>query len=72
MTTNQDKKTAQEAFIQHKANIDIKLETLKIASADHFDSDPDKIHWGDVALLNHIEKELDDIIWQIYNGNEHR
>ena len=38
MTNTQEKRTALDAFIEHKARIDEMLERLQAASADHFET----------------------------------
>ena len=43
MTKPQEKRTALDAFIEHKARIDAMLERLQAASADHFETNPEEI-----------------------------
>ena len=39
------------AFLGNKAEIDAMLARLASLSADHFNSHPDEINWGDVGTL---------------------
>ena len=39
---------ALESFLATKARIDQMLARIQTLSDDHFDTDPDAIHWGDV------------------------
>ena len=49
-TTNQEKALA--AFVAKKAEIDAMLARLQALSDDHFNRDPDEIHWGHVNELS--------------------
>lgn len=49
MRDTQEKQTALDAFIEHKTRIDGMLDRLQAASADHFETNPDAIGWGDAA-----------------------
>jgi len=40
-------------FLATKRRIDDMLARIQTLSADHFNTDPDAIHWGDVGRLNH-------------------
>lgn len=42
---------ALSAFIARKAEIDTLLGRLAALSADHFNIDPDTLHWGHVGSL---------------------
>ena len=44
---------ALAAFLGKKAEIDAMLAHLQALSADHFNSNPDEINWGDVGTLEH-------------------
>lgn len=52
---------ALDAFIARKARIDEMLARLQALSADHFNADPDTLHWGHVGSLGHIETQLKEI-----------
>ena len=49
---------ALESFLATKAQIDQMLARIQTLSDDHFDTDPDAIHWGDVGTLNHYSSQL--------------
>lgn len=57
-TTN-DKALA--AFIAAKTEIDARLERLKALSAEHFNTQPDEIHWGHVGDLQRYAELLRQI-----------
>lgn len=57
--TIQNKRTAVDAFLEHKARIDNALEQLKTASDEHFDTNPDNLNWADVGSLEHIADLLE-------------
>ena len=52
---------ALEAFLATKARIDQMLARIQTLSDDHFDTDPDAIHRGDVGTLNHYSSLLRQI-----------
>ena len=52
---------ALTAFLTAKIEIDGMLARLKTLSDDHFDTDPDAVHWGDVGTLNHYSSLLRQI-----------
>jgi hypothetical protein len=61
-TATNDK--ALESFLATKSRIDQMLARIQTLSNDHFDTDPDAIHWGDVGTLNHYSgllREMTDI-----------
>ena len=47
-----------DAFMAKKAEIDAALERLTILSADHFEVDPDEVHWGHVGTLTKVSSDL--------------
>ena len=47
-----DREAALAAFIGRKAEIDAMLARLQALSDDHFNRDPDEIHWGHVNELS--------------------
>ena len=57
--TNNSK--ALNAFMTTKFQIDAILERQKALSADHFETSPDEINWGDVGTLNHCASLLRQI-----------
>ena len=52
---------ALAAFLAAKRRIDDMLARIQTLSADHFNTDPDAIHWGDVGTLNHYSSLLRQI-----------
>ncbi|MFN3311928.1 MAG: hypothetical protein ACK46Q_00450 [Hyphomonas sp.] len=62
---------ALNAFIAAKAEIDTLLERLKALSDDHFQTDPDKINWGDVGTLNQYADRLRQITDSAFKEGEH-
>lgn len=71
MTKKQDKRTALDAFIEHKARIDEMLERLQAASADHFETKPDDIRWGDAGFLADIAHDLQHITDRVFKEGEY-
>ena len=61
---------ALEAFLATKARIDQMLARIQTLSDDHFDTDPDAIHWGDVGTLNHYSSLLRQITDSAFNEGE--
>ena len=52
---------ALESFLATKRRIDDMLARIQTLSNDHFNTDPDAIHWGDVGTLNHYSSLLRQI-----------
>lgn len=71
MTNTQEKRTALDAFIEHKTRIDAMLERLQAASADHFESNPEEIRWGDAGFLADIASDLEHIIDRVFKEGEY-
>ncbi len=67
--TSNDK--ALTAFISAKAEIDTMLERLTTLSGDHFETNPDKINWGDVGTLNHYASLLRQITDSAFKEGEY-
>ncbi|MGV8988131.1 MAG: hypothetical protein ACOH2H_17810 [Cypionkella sp.] len=64
MTTrraNAPNEKAHESFLATKRRIDDMLARIQTLSSDHFNTDPDAIHWGDVGTLNHYSSLLRQI-----------
>lgn len=55
------RKTAIDAFLAKKAEIDAMLERLVALSADHFNVHPDAVNYGHVGDLEHVAARLKDI-----------
>jgi len=62
---------ALDAFLAAKFEIDAMLERLTALSADHFDTRPDEIDWGDVGTLNHYRAKLREITDSAFGEGEH-
>jgi len=71
MTNTQEKRTALDAFIEHKARIEEMLERLQAASADHFKTNPDDIRWGDAGFLADIADDLQHITDRVFKEGEY-
>ncbi len=61
------KTIAIEAYLARAAAIRIKLARLQQLADDHFDHDPDAIHWGHVGDLRRVEQALDELL-AIFDG----
>jgi len=59
------------AFLAAKRNIDHMLARIQTLSDDHFDTDPDAVHWGDVGTLNHYSSLLRQITDSTFDEGEH-
>ena len=62
---------ALDAFLAAQFEIDAMLERLAALSADHFDTHPDEIDWGDVGTLNHYRAKLREITDSAFGEGEH-
>jgi len=71
MTKPQEKRTALDAFIEHKVRIDAMLERLQAASADHFEANPEEIRWGDAGFLADIANDLEHITDRVFKEGEY-
>ena len=71
MTNTPEKRTALDAFIEHKARIDAMLERLQAASADHFETSPDAISWGDAGFLADVAVDLQHITDRVFKEGEY-
>ena len=67
----QDNTKALDAFLAAKFEIDAMLERLAALSADHFETDPDEINWGDVGTLEHYRAKLCEITDSAFKEGEH-
>lgn len=63
-------KTALDAFIEHKNNIEKILNRLQGACDDHFAINPEDLNWGDVGFLADIDKKLQNISDQVFKEGE--
>ena len=73
MTTRRatDNTKALDAFMTTKFQIDGMLARIKTLSDDHFETNPDAIHWGDVGTLNHYSSLLRQITDSAFKEGEH-
>jgi len=65
------KRTAIDAFLEHKATIDQELKMLKAMADDHFETNPDTLNWTDAAELERIAAELSAINDRLYKRGEY-
>lgn len=63
------KPTALDTYLARTAAIHTKLERLQQFAVDHFDHDPDAIHWGHVDDPGRMEAGLDELL-AIFGGDE--
>ena len=71
MPKARDNSEAVAAFMNRKAEIDAMLQRLQALSDDHFDADPETIHWGHVGTLSHYAELLKRITDSAFNEGEH-
>ena len=73
MTTRStsDNAKAIDAFVSAKFEIDAMLDRLATLGADHFDTHPDAIDWGQVGTLNHYACLLRQITDSAFKEGEH-
>ena len=62
---------ALESFLVTKARIDQMLARIQTLSDDHFNTDPDSVHWGDVGTLSHYSSLLRQITDIAFKEGEH-
>jgi len=67
-TRNNDKAVA--AFIAHKAEIDDMLTRLQAVSEEHFNTNPDDLHWGHVGDLADMATKLREITDRAFGAGE--
>lgn len=63
--------TALEAFMSRKAEIDAQLARLQALSDEHFNVNPNKVHWGHVGDLGHYADLLKQITDATFKEGEH-
>ena len=66
-----DNRTALDAYIARKAEIDTMLARLTALSDDHFGVGPDEINWGHVGTLAHYAELLKRITDSAFKEGEH-
>ena len=62
---------ALAAFVSRKAEINTMLTRLAALSDDHFNADPDAVHWGHVGTLEHYAGLLRQITDSAFGEGEH-
>jgi len=67
--TGETEETALDRFMTNVFEIRDSLEIIQAAADEHFDTNPDKVNWGDVGTAAHINKQLQDIV-AIIRGEE--
>ena len=71
MRKYRDNSEAFAAFMTKKAEIDILLERLAVLSTEHFNTDPETIHWGHVGTLEFYATQLRHITDAAFKEGEH-
>lgn len=66
-----ERRTALDAFIAKKAEIDTMLARLKALSDDHFNAAPDDVNWGHVGTLSDYATLLKRITDSAFKEGEH-
>jgi hypothetical protein len=64
-------RTALDAYIAKKTEIDAMLARLAALSADHFNAAPDQVTWGDVGTLAHYAELLKRITDSAFKEGEY-
>ena len=62
------KPTALAAYFECTAAIQNKLAQLQQLADDHFNHDPEAIHWGHVGDLGRVESGLDGLLTMFEAG----
>ncbi len=65
------RRTALDAYIARKAEIDTMLARLTALSDDHFNVSPDEVNWGHVGTLAHYAELLKRITDSAFKEGEH-
>ena len=65
------RRTALDAFIARKAEIDTMLARLTALSDEHFNVSPDEVDWGHVGTLAHYAELLKRITDSAFKEREH-
>ena len=65
------RRTALDAYIARKAEIDTMLARLAALSDDHFSVAPDEVTWADVGTLAHYAEQLKRITDSAFKEGEH-
>ncbi len=65
------RRTALDAYIARKAEIDTMLDRLRALSDEHFNVSPDEVDWSHVGTLAHYAELLKRITDSAFNEGEH-
>lgn len=65
------RRTALDAYIAKKTEIDAMLARLTALSEDHFNVAPNQVTWGDVSSLAHYAELLKRITDSAFKEGEH-
>ncbi len=65
------RRTALDAYIARKTEIDAMLTRLAALSGDHFNVAPDKVNWGHVGTLAYYADLLKRITDSAFKEGEH-
>ncbi len=65
------RRTALEAYIARKIEIDTMLARLTALSDDHFNTAPDEVNWGHVGTLTYYAGLLKRITDSAFKEGEH-
>jgi len=71
MKRYKDNSGAVDAFIAKKAEIDTMLARLANLSADHFNAEPETLHWGHVGNLEFYASLLKRVSDPAFREGEH-
>jgi len=71
MKRYKDNSAAVAAFLAKKAEIDTMLARLANLSADHFNTDPETLHWGHVGDLEFYASLLKRVTDSAFREGEH-
>ena len=64
------RRTALDAYIAKKIEIDTMLDRLKALSEEHFGYSPEEINWGHAGTLAHYAEVLKRITDSAFNEGE--
>ena len=71
MKSQRNNEDALAAFVAKKAEIDAMLGRLAALSSDHFNTDPETLHWGHVGNLEYYASQLRRITDAAFHEGEH-
>ena len=71
MRKHKDNSEAVSAFIATKAEVDTMLARLATLSGDHFNTDPETLHWGHVGNLEFYASLLKRVTDSAFREGEH-